>query len=83
MTKRRKSSRVKTWAIRAGRKLLVLRSTRKPRVLKVVNRQTGSRKSISRDRLRKALPPGKRISRHGIIYYEYRRNRTDRPGKRI
>jgi len=71
----------------------LLRSARKPRVLRVKNRQTGSVKSISRDRARQALPPGKRISgRHkfrgvwvpgGKIYYEYRKNRSDRPGKRV
>jgi hypothetical protein len=50
---------------------------RKPKVLKVVKRQSGERKSLRLDRLRKALPPGKRRSKSGKIYYEYRRNRSD------
>lgn len=29
------------------------------------------------DKLRKALPPGRRVSRSGKVYYEYRRNRSD------
>jgi len=45
--------------------------------LYVVNRQSGERKSMKRDKKRKALPPGKRISKSGKVYYEYRKNRTD------
>jgi len=90
MSRRRKSrrkrksrrSRVKSYLVRVGRKALLVRSARKPRVLRVVNRQTGSVKSISRDRIRRAMAPGKRMSRFGKIYYEYRRNRSDRPGRR-
>ena len=62
------------------------RKTRKlkgPRVLKVVKYQTGKRESLKADRKRKALPPGKRISRTGKIYWETRRNRSDLPGKNI
>lgn len=47
------------------------------------SRQTGKRKSLSMDRARKAKPPGKRISKSGKTYYERRRNRSDRRGKRI
>jgi len=32
---------------------------------------------------RKALAPGKRISSTGKIYYEYRKSRSDVPGKMI
>jgi len=64
-------------------KWVVARTLKKPRVIKTVNRQTGTRKSLSRDRARKALPPGKRISKSGKVYYEYRRNRSDLKGKRI
>lgn len=42
--------------------------------------QTGT-SSRSRDKLIKAKPPGKRRSSGGSTYYEYRRNRTDMPGK--
>ena len=31
------------------------------------------------DKRLKAKPPGKRVSRNGKIYYEYRRNRSDVP----
>jgi len=67
----------------------ILRYTRaarrkgKPVVIKYVPKQTGKRKSISLDKKRKAAAPGKRRSRSGRIYYEYRRNRTDLRGKRI
>lgn len=37
----------------------------------------------NRDKKRKALPPGKRISKRGNIYYEKRRNRSDLLGKDI
>lgn len=44
--------------------------------LKVSDKQIGkSIKSI--DKLRKALKPGKRISKSGNIYYESRKNRSD------
>lgn len=32
------------------------------------------------DRARTALPPGRRLSKNGRIYYERRRNRSDMPG---
>jgi hypothetical protein len=53
------------------------RKLRKPRVLKAVDYQTGKRASLKLDRKRKALPPGKRISRTGKVYWETRRNRSD------
>ncbi len=31
------------------------------------------------DRTRKALPPGRRVSSTGHIYYEHRANRSDKP----
>lgn len=42
-------------------------------------RQTGS-SSTAKDRARKALPPGRRVSRTGRVYYERRKNRSDKPG---
>jgi hypothetical protein len=38
---------------------------------------------ISRDKKRKALAPGKRISKTGKVYWETRKNRSDVPGKKI
>jgi hypothetical protein len=35
------------------------------------------------DLLYKSKKPGKRISKQGKVYYEYRRNRSDMPGKRL
>lgn len=44
-------------------------------------RQSGSSNTVY-DRRRKALPPGKRVSKKtGNVYYERRRNRSDRPGQ--
>jgi len=46
---------------------------------KKANRQTGS--SVKkRDKARKAKPPGKRISKSKQVYYERRKNRSDKPG---
>ncbi len=56
---------------------------RKPRVVKEYKKQTGSRKSLTKDRERKALPPSKRISKSGKEYTETRRNRSDKTGSRI
>jgi len=56
---------------------------RKPVSVYTKPRQTGVRKSVKRDKALDALPPGKRVSRTGRVYYEYRRNRSDMPGKRI
>jgi len=44
--------------------------------------QTG-RSSIPIDSKRKALAPGKRISSSGNVYYEYRKSRSDVPGKMV
>ena len=54
--------------------------TKGPRVLKKVNYQTGKRKSVKKDKARKALAPGKRVSKSGRIYWETRRNRSDLKG---
>jgi hypothetical protein len=35
------------------------------------------------DLLYKSKKPGKRISKQGKVYYEYRRNRSDMPGSRL
>jgi hypothetical protein len=50
------------------------------KVLKIVKYQTGTRKSILKDKQRKALPPGKRRSKSGKTYWETRRNRSDLKG---
>ncbi len=52
------------------------------RTVKVKKRVKGRSKNPSRDRLYKALPPGKRRSHTGKIYYEYRANRADIPKKK-
>jgi len=39
--------------------------------------------NIKRDIVRKALAPGKRISKSGKIYWETRKNRSDAVGKKI
>ena len=45
-------------------------------VIKVLA-QTGERKSLARDRGRKAQMPGKRVSKSGKVYWETRKNRSD------
>lgn len=47
------------------------------KTIKVAKHQTGWT-IIPLDKERKALKPGKRLSKNGKIYYEYRRNRSDK-----
>ena len=54
-----------------------VRIAKKPLVLKPSKRQIGTSK-IKIDKRYKALKPGKRISKYGRIYYEYRKNRSDK-----
>lgn len=49
----------------------------------MATKQTGRRKSKRLDRMRSAKPPGKRKSKSGNTYYETRKNRSDRKGKRL
>ena len=51
-------------------------------ILKVLD-QTGKRVSVLRDRKRDARAPGKRVSATGNIYWESRRNRTDKLGSNL
>ena len=50
--------------------------SRLPCTVEPASHQTGT-SNIKYDKRKKALPPGKRISRSGNVYYEYRRNRSD------
>ena len=54
----------------------------KSKVISMSRHQTG-RTTKSVDVPRKALLPGKRMSRTGKIYYEYRKNRSDMPGTNL
>ncbi len=56
---------------------LGFKSLRKP--LKISEHQTG-KSNKKRDKSRKALPPGKRRSKTGKIYWESRANRSDLTG---
>jgi len=57
--------------------------TRRGKIIKFRARQTGKSKRRN-DLYFSALQPGKRRSRRGRIYYEYRRNRSDmRPKKKL
>ena len=46
-------------------------------------KQVGTSQSLIRDKGRKALTPGKRISKSGKVYWETRQNRSDAPNKAI
>lgn len=55
-----------------------MKSKNKTKMLKTSYTQVG--KSIKElDDKRTALPPGKRITKSGLVYYEYRKNRSDVP----
>jgi hypothetical protein len=56
---------------------------KEPTKAKSTLRQTGS-SNLAKDKQRKAQGPGKRKSSEtGEVYYEYRRNRTDKPGSNV
>lgn len=56
---------------------------RMAKVLKVIKHQTG-RTNVPVDKLVKAMPSGKRLSKNGKVYWETRKNRTDiSPKKKI
>lgn len=63
---------------------------KKPKVYKVSERphvdykthQVG-KTTVWKDKLLAALTPGKRVSKNGNVYYEYRKNRSDRRGGRL
>ena len=59
------------------RKNLKILKPHLPLTIRSIKSQTGERKSIAKDRARKALKPGLRISESGNIYFENRRNRSD------
>jgi len=50
------------------------------KTIKPAQHQTGRSKNLAQDKKLKALTPGKRISRSGKVYYEYRQNRSDLKG---
>lgn len=58
------------------------KSKRKPIVLKIGNYQIGG-SIFKKDIKYSAMSPGKRKSKNGNIYYEYRKNRTDKKGKKV
>ncbi len=55
---------------------------KKPKVVYKKDRQVG-KTDVFRDKKRTAMPSGKRISKSGKVYYEYRKNRTDKTGSKI
>jgi len=55
---------------------------RKAKVLSIAKKQAG-KSNKKMDKKRKAMAPGKRISKNGKIYYETRKNRSDKLGKKI
>ena len=55
----------------------------KPKMVYSKKRQIGKQLNLDIDKKRTALPSGKRISKNGNYYYEYRKNRTDLVGSNI
>jgi hypothetical protein len=54
-------------------------ASKKPSMVYAKNKQHGTSNKIF-DKQRKALAPGKRKSKDGNVYYEYRKNESDKPG---
>jgi hypothetical protein len=61
----------------AGKKATAKRAVSKVRQS---TRQTGTSK-LTRDLKKRAFPPGRRVSKAGNVYYERRKNRSDKPGQ--
>ncbi len=55
---------------------------KKPQVVYSRDIQHG-KTNIYRDKRLTALPPGKRISKAGKTYYEYRKSRSDKVGSKL
>lgn len=55
---------------------------KKPKVVYAKKKQLGTSNKY-RDIRRTAMPPGKRISKTGKIYYEMRANRSDKVGGKL
>jgi hypothetical protein len=55
---------------------------KKTKIIYSKNKQTG-KSNTKMDKQKKANLPGKRISKAGNVYYEYRKNRSDKKGKKI
>ena len=72
---------VKGYKVKVGKRV-VARTRKLPRVIEVTKTQVG-KTDRKRDMKRKAMPPGKRISKNGKIYYERRKNRSDKLGKSV
>jgi hypothetical protein len=60
----------------APKRVVAKKIVKKSAPKKAVKRQTGT-SNIALDKLRQAKPAGKRTSKGGNVYYEYRANRTD------
>ena len=55
---------------------------KKTKVLQIAAHQTGkTNKPVDLTKI--AFPPGKRVSKSGKIYYEFRANRSDMPGTNL
>jgi len=75
--------------------MVAKKTTKKKSIKKVVKKkttkskkdkeypQTGKTIDIEADKKRGALKPGPRISKNGNKYYEARKNRSDRKGKKV
>jgi hypothetical protein len=50
----------------------------RPKELTDIKRQTGARTKPTADKRYKAMHPGKRVSKYGKVYYETRRDRSDK-----
>jgi hypothetical protein len=58
------------------------KAVKKPIVVYTKNKQTGT-SNKAKDKVKSSLPPGKRISKSGKAYYEYRKSHTDKTGSML
>ena len=62
--------------------LEALNINKEQKIIKILE-QRGKMPIIKLDKARKALPPGKRISAKGKVYFETRKNRSDKLGTNL
>lgn len=77
---KKKATRKRRAGAKVRAKVRVKAKVKGPAVLSKASHQSGASRNPALDAKRMALPPGKRVSRTGRIYWETRRNRSDLEG---
>lgn len=82
ITKKKTSKKTSKKKLTTTKRKIKKVSKKYPKVLVILKKQSG-KSNVKYDARLTALPPGKRISKTGKVYWETRKNRSDKKGKRI